>query len=96
MNILSQKYSRYLEVLGNEERIKILELLMEKKMCVKEINTHFFAAQATISYHLMMLKEVGFVTTEKVGKFVYYSLDSTIIKNYLKSFVTDFNMCLKK
>lgn len=96
MNILSQKYSRYLEVLGNEERIKILELLMEKKMCVKEINTHFFAAQATISYHLTMLKNIDFVTTEKEGKYIYYSLNSVVIKDYLKNFVTDFNMCLKQ
>ena len=95
MNLLSEKYSKYLEVLGNAERIKMIELLMQKDMCVKEINTHFYAAQATISYHLALLKEVGFVNTKKDGKFVFYSIDSSAIKTYLKSFVSDFNLCLR-
>lgn len=95
MNLLSQKYSKYLEVLGNAERIKIIELLMQKDMCVKEINTHFYAAQATISYHLALLKDVGFVSTKKEGKFVYYSVDSNVIKSYLKNFVNDFDLCLR-
>ena len=92
INILSEKYMKYLEVLGSEERIKILELLMKKKMCVQEIVSNFFASQATISYHLSLLKEVGFITAEKDGKYIYYSLAEKAIKEYLKNFVRDFSL----
>ncbi len=96
MNLLSEKYSKYMEVLGNEERLKILDLLAEKKMCVQEINTQFFACQATISYHLALLKEIGFIKSEKDGKYVYYSLSTENMKVYLKGFTHDFDACLSK
>ncbi len=96
MNLLSEKYSKYLEVLGNGERIAILELLAGKTMCVQEINSHFHASQATISYHLSLLKDVGFITCDKVGKFIYYSVSSSVVKGYLKDFVRDFSLCLNR
>lgn len=96
MKLLSEKYSKQLEVLGNPERMKILELLCEKDMCVNEINRHFFASQATISYHLSLLKEIGFITADKQGKFIYYSLASKNIKKYLKEFVKDFSFSLSR
>lgn len=95
MNLLSRKYSKHLEVLGCEERIRILELLADRQMCVQEIQSHFYASQATISYHLNLLKEVGFLRSTKTGKFVYYSLETSNIKGYLKEFVRDFSLCLK-
>lgn len=90
MNLLSEKYSKYLEVLGNQERLKILEMLLEKEMCVQEINSHLFASQATVSYHLSLLKDAGFIGSVKIGKFVYYSAETKNIKVYLKNFVRDF------
>ena len=95
MNLLSQKYGSYLEVLGNTERLKILELLMEKELCVQEINSHLFASQATVSYHLSLLKRAGFVSCVKAGKFIYYTADLTNIKRYLKDFVRDFTCAPK-
>lgn len=96
MHVLSQKYSKYLEVLGCEERVRILELLADKDMCVQEINRHFYASQATISYHIGLLKEVGFLSAKKEGKYIIYSLATKAIKEYLKGFVKDFSLCLNK
>lgn len=96
MKLLNSKYIKYMEVLGNEERMKMLELISEKEMSVQEVNNHFFAAQPTISYHLSQLKEIGFLRSEKRGKFVYYSLATDHIKRYLKSFVKDFSCSLNR
>ena len=90
MNLLCEKYSKYLEVLGNTERLKIFEMLLEKQLCVQEINSRLFASQATVSYHLSLLKEAGFISSVKIGKFVYYSADISNVKSYLKNFVRDF------
>lgn len=95
MDLLSEKYSKHLEALGNSDRIKILELLAGGEMCVQEINKHFYASQATVSYHLLLLKSVGFIKARKEGKFTYYSLENSNIKSYLKAFVRDFSFSLK-
>jgi len=80
-------------VLGNAERLKIFEMVLEKEMCVQEINSHLFASQATVSYHLSLLKDAGFISSTKIGKFVYYRAEITNIKSYLKNFVRDFTCC---
>ena len=96
MKLLNEKYIKYLEALGNQERMKMLELLAEKEMSVQEVNKHFFAAQPTISYHLSQLKDIGFLRSEKRGKFMYYSLATDHIKKYLKGFVKDFSFSLSR
>ena len=80
-------------MLGNAERLKIFEMVLEKEMCVQEINSHLFASQATVSYHLSLLKDAGFISSTKIGKFVYYRAEITNIKSYLKNFVRDFTCC---
>ncbi|MFA5104756.1 MAG: metalloregulator ArsR/SmtB family transcription factor [Candidatus Margulisiibacteriota bacterium] len=90
MKLLKEKYIKYLEILGNEERMKMLELLARKEMSVQEINSHFFASQPTISYHLALLKSIGFISSRKSGKFMYYSFETENTKKYLKKFVRDF------
>ena len=96
MKLLKEKYIKYLEVLGNEERMKILELLARKEMSVQEINGHFFASQPTISYHLSLLKSIGFISARKSGKFMYYSFETKLAKTYLKKFAKDFVLSMDR
>ncbi len=96
MNLLSEKYSKHLEVLGNADRMKIIELLSEKQMCVQDINAYIPMAQATLSYHLGLLKEIGFIDSTKDGKYVNYFVKVDDIKSYLKQFVSDFSYSLDR
>ncbi len=96
MELIREKYLKYLEVLGNEERMKILELLAKKEMSVQEINSHFYASQPTISYHLSLLKSIGFISSRKSGKFMYYSFETEKAKKYLKRFVRDFAFAMDR
>ena len=96
MGLLKEKYIKYMEVLGNEERMKILELLASKEMSVQEINGHFYASQPTISYHLSLLKSIGFISARKSGKFMYYSFETESAKKYLKKFVKDFSFSIDR
>jgi DNA-binding transcriptional ArsR family regulator len=62
-----------LEVLNDENRLRILCLLKEhKKLCVCEIFEALKLPQNLVSYHLNKLKEVGFVESEKQGVKVMY------------------------
>jgi ArsR family transcriptional regulator, arsenate/arsenite/antimonite-responsive transcriptional repressor len=63
-----------LRIISEENRLKILCILLEKSHCVCEIMEHVKLSQSLISHHLKDLKEAGIVTDKKTGLRVYYSL----------------------
>lgn len=71
MNDLAQFY----KALGDETRLKIIELLFNKELCVCEIFESFNLSQPAISHHLRILKQAGVVNDNRVGKWIYYGLN---------------------
>ena len=63
----------FCRALGDETRQRILQMLLEREMCVSDIVAAFATSQPTISHHLSVLKQVGLVTSRKEGKQVYYA-----------------------
>ena len=62
-----------LEVLNDENRLRILCLLKKhKELCVCEIYKALGLPQNLVSYHLNKLKEAGFLESEKQGVKVIY------------------------
>jgi len=65
-----------LKILSDQNRAKIIYYLRKrKKSNVKEINSLFRLSQPTISHHLKILKKLGILKSEKIGKEVYYSFN---------------------
>ena len=64
---------RVLQALADETRQQILEMLLEREMCVGDIVEAFNMSQPTISHHLNVLKQFGLVTSRKEGKQVFYA-----------------------
>ncbi len=63
-----------LEILGDENRLRIMALLKEyKEICVCEIYEALDLPQNLVSYHLGKLKDAGFVEARKQGAKVIYS-----------------------
>ena len=74
MDIL-KNMTKVLKALADENRIRILYLLNEKKdLCVCEIREIIGLSQPTISSHLKLLENSGLVTYSKDGKWVNYSM----------------------
>jgi ArsR family transcriptional regulator len=65
----------FCRALADETRQRILEMLLEREMCVSDIVEAFPMSQPTISHHLDVLKRFGLVTSRKEGKLVYYATD---------------------
>ena len=65
----------FCRALADETRQRILEMLLEREMCVGDIAEAFPMSQPTISHHLDVLKRLGLVTHRKEGKLVYYATD---------------------
>ncbi len=62
-------------VLGDENRIQILELLREKDRCGLELLESLEIAQSTLSHHMKLLCEAGIVSCRKQGKRTYYCIN---------------------
>lgn len=78
------KLSQFYKIFGDETRIRILTLLIDKSLCVNEIAASLTMSQSSISHQLQVLRYANFVRTEKQGKVVYYSLADSHIKIILK------------
>jgi len=67
-------FIKTIKALSDPNRVKIIKMLQHKSMCVCEVQTVLKVSQPTVSKHLKILKEVGFVRYEKDGLWVNYHL----------------------
>jgi ArsR family transcriptional regulator len=65
-----------LRALGDPTRLAIVAMLAREHgaLCACHIESRFRLAQPTISHHLRVLRDVGMVTSEKRGTWIYYAL----------------------
>ena len=61
-------------------------------MCVFEITTLWDKPQALVSHHLSMLKRVQIVSTQRVGKKIYYLLNKPLFDQFQENLKTVFHM----
>ena len=76
-----------LKALAHPVRLEILEILKNKCCICGEIVEELPLAQATVSQHLKVLKEAGFIIGETEGTKVCYMLNRIALERF-KSFVT--------
>ncbi|MDD1701159.1 MAG: metalloregulator ArsR/SmtB family transcription factor [Methanoregula sp.] len=74
----------FFSALSDETRLTILYTLKEQGgMCVNDICESIGKDQSLVSHHMRCLRNCGFVTMEKQGKFAVYSIRNTIITDIL-------------
>lgn len=74
MNKSMKKTSRCLKAVADQTRLKILKLLQHRTSCVCELTSVLNLAQPTISNHLRVLEDAGFVESERRGIRMDYML----------------------
>lgn len=79
-NELLYGLSEFYKIFGDQTRLKILDALTNKPLCVNEISELLDMNQSAISHQLKNLRASNLVRTEKVGKNVYYSISDDHIK----------------
>ncbi len=60
--------------LSDSNRLRIIKMLEVRPMCVCEITEVLGLANSTVSKHLSILKDVGFIEDVKEGKWVTYRI----------------------
>ena len=74
-NNSSYKFLREsMEIIGNEDRFLILNLLNRKSCLISEIEEELNGSQSSLSHHVRILEENGFIHSSKQGKFKEYSI----------------------
>lgn len=71
-----------LKALGDETRIRIVNLLQVEKLCVCEIEEILKINQSNTSRHLSKLKNANLIDSEKLAQWVYYSINKEILEQY--------------
>jgi DNA-binding HxlR family transcriptional regulator len=77
---------RLFNVLGNENRLNILKLLMQKDYCVSELEAILDKSQSSISHHLKLLENEGLIRGIKKGYFTHYELANEKFIKYINMF----------
>lgn len=72
-----------LRALADPTRREILNLLKGGKKSAGEICEHFDISAAAISRHLSVLKEADLVYDSREGKFIYYTLNTSVLEETL-------------
>ena len=68
------KLTNFFSIFGDGTRIKILSALGIARMCVTDLANALSMNQTTVSHQLRILKSVGAVRSERVGKIIFYSI----------------------
>ena len=86
MNSLDKSVNIF-KALGDNTRLKIVEVLMSGEANVNSLVGLLGMTQSAISHQLKILKLNGIIKSERKGKEVYYSLDDSHIETIVKTVI---------
>ncbi len=82
---MTRDNTKIFKALSDPNRLRILKALQIRTLCVCEIRELLDLANSTVSQHLALLKEAGFIVEEKKGKWVDYMINSKPADPRIKS-----------
>ena len=83
MNEEADKLARWLKVLSVGTRVRIVQLLKGRALCVNALAHRLEVTQSAVSQHLRVLREAGLVIDEKRGYYVHYRLNEKTFSKWI-------------
>jgi len=71
----AQELARICKVLSVDTRVRILQLLKNRALCVGALSARLDVTQGAVSQHLRIMRDAGVVIDEKRGYYVHYRLN---------------------
>ena len=71
------------KALSDPARRDILEMLKNKPLSAGEIAKQFDMTQATVSYHLKVLKKADLIRENRKKNLIYYELNLTVLEELM-------------
>ncbi len=72
-----------MKALSDPIRREILTMLKQGRLSAGEIAEHFDVTAASVSRHLSVLKEADLIWDEREGKYIYYTLNTSVLEEVL-------------
>ena len=90
-DIVFNKLTHFLKIMGDNTRAKILWALDQNEMCVCDIANVLNMTKSSVSHQLKNLKDAKIVKYRKSGKEVYYTLDDEHVKKLFELSIEHIN-----
>ena len=77
----AQKLARIFKALSVDTRVRMVQLLKSRALCVGALSARLNVTQGAVSQHLRILRDADLVVPEKRGYYVHYRLnEKTVLK----------------
>jgi ArsR family transcriptional regulator len=73
----------FFAALGDSTRLKMLKLIADEELCSCEVMAALELTQPTTSHHLGILERAGILSTRRNGKWLFYKIANSKVKNLL-------------
>lgn len=80
----SEKQARIFKVLSVSTRVKMIELLKKRSLCVNALAKNLGITPAAVSQHLRVLRDAEIVNADKKGYFVHYHVNKKTLAEWNK------------
>ena len=74
--------ARICKVLSTPTRVRIVQLLRRKALCVGALTARLGITQGAVSQHLRVLRDAGLVVAQKRGYYVHYRLNDKALARW--------------
>ncbi|MFC1736779.1 ArsR/SmtB family transcription factor [Candidatus Hydrogenedentota bacterium] len=74
-----QDLANIFKILSVDTRLRIVQLLTGRSLCVGALAARLDVTQGAVSQHLRILRDAGLVKAEKRGYYVHYSLKYEVL-----------------
>jgi len=78
-----------MKALADETRLRILNILYEKELCVCDINETLQITQTKASRHLGYLKNMGLIKGRRNAQWTYYSLEKPASEGFVEKLILE-------
>ena len=84
--------AKIFSLLADETRLRILKVLRKGEQNVTKIVESLKLSQPTISHHLRKLEEEGLVEKRQYKKWVFYQVNKSYLKDFIKNFGVELDL----
>lgn len=81
----ADELARIFKVLSVDVRVRIVQLLKERSLCVNALAHKLHITPAAVSQHLRVLRSAQVVTSDRRGYFVHYTVNKKILAKWKKA-----------
>jgi DNA-binding transcriptional ArsR family regulator len=84
MSCKTDELARLLKVLAVGTRLRVVQVLRGRALCVGALASHLDVTQGAVSQHLRVMRDAGLVIGEKRGYYVHYRLNERTLDRWRK------------